>query len=66
MQTMNDASWVAEMNIKGPNLRQDLREFLFDGEVEVKFEKVDGLSEYSNSTESWFNAVIYSKSAMIL
>ena len=40
MQTMNDASWVAEMNIKGPNLRQDLRELLFDGEVEVKFERL--------------------------
>jgi hypothetical protein len=50
MQTMNDASWVAEMNIKGPNLRQDLREFLFDGEVEVKFEKVDGTERVMRCT----------------
>ena len=42
LQTMNDASWVVEQKITGPNLRQDLREFLFDGEIEVKFEKVDG------------------------
>ena len=50
LQTMNDACWVAEMNIKGPNLRQDLREFLFDGEVEVKFEKVDGTERVMRCT----------------
>ena len=38
---MNDSSWVIEQKITGPNLRQDLREFLFDGEVEVKFKKLD-------------------------
>ena len=41
MQTMNDASWIVEQDISGPNLRQELREFLFDGEVEVKFKKLD-------------------------
>ena len=50
MQTMNDASWVVEQNINTPNLRQDLREFLFDGEVEVKFEKVDGTERVMRCT----------------
>lgn len=50
MQTMNDASWVVEQNIKGPNLRQDLREFLFDGEIEVKFEKIDGTERVMRCT----------------
>ena len=50
MQTMNDASWVVEQKITGPNLRQDLREFLFDGEIEVKFEKVDGTERVMRCT----------------
>ncbi len=50
MQTMNDASWIVEQNIKSPNLRQDLREFLFDGEIEVKFEKVDGTERVMRCT----------------
>jgi len=47
---MNDASWIVEQNIKSPNLRQDLREFLFDGEIEVKFEKVDGTERVMRCT----------------
>jgi|TARA_B110000908_G_scaffold170756_1_gene231263 hypothetical protein len=38
---MNDKRWVIEQKITGPDLRQNLREFLFDGEVEVKFKKLD-------------------------
>jgi len=51
MQIMNDSSWVCEMkNIKGPNIAKDLREFLFDGEVEIKFEKKDGTERVMRCT----------------
>ena len=51
MQIMNDSSWVCEMkNIKGPNIAKDLREFLFDGEIEIKFEKKDGTERVMRCT----------------